>query len=234
MALDDNTLLAMMQLKYDNARSGRWEIEIVDIDQQMLDGWYAHQEKLVRENGGIFERDMMRQTPEKDVPYLFYGKHYIMSGNHSMRELHLPFMRQVSGDVLLTGLGLGLVAAACLRRPAMNSVTVVECEKEVIRLVAPAVREVAEQAGKLLVIERHDAYRWSPRYGRQYDWIYHDIWSDLDATTIPDLHWRMMQWHKRWLKPGGMQTCFKLEDMQQFQEYARQTALSRAQARHPS
>ena len=81
------------------------------------------------------------------------------------------------GEVLVTGLGLGLVAEAILR-PAesrVSRVTIVEFSPDVIRLVAPHL--LARHPGQVEIIEA-DAFEWEPPRGRRFSVGWHDIWPD--------------------------------------------------------
>jgi hypothetical protein len=81
------------------------------------------------------------------------------------------------GEVLITGLGLGLVAEAMLR-PAdspVTRVTIVEFSPDVIRLVAPYL--MARYPVKVEVVEA-DAFTWEPPAGRRFTVGWHDIWPD--------------------------------------------------------
>lgn len=84
------------------------------------------------------------------------------------------------GEVLITGLGLGLVAEAMLR-PAesrVSRITIVEFSPDVIRLVAPYLR--GRYPGKIEVVEA-DAFTWEPPAGRRFTVGWHDIWPDPHA-----------------------------------------------------
>lgn len=154
---------------------------------------------------------------ETSVPYLLYRGEYCMSANLTMKMRHVSFLQQAHGDVLLTGLGIGMVAAACKRHPNVTSVTVVEIDKHLINFIGPHIPvNHAPYAQAAAIFERADAYTWSPRFGKTYDCIYHDIWSELELTSTWAGHKRIMQHHTPWLRPGGVHTCFEHDNMQAF------------------
>jgi hypothetical protein len=81
------------------------------------------------------------------------------------------------GEVLITGLGLGLVAEAMLR-PAENQVhriTIIELSPDVIQLVEPYLH--SRYPGKIEIIEA-DAFTWEPPRGQRFTVGWHDIWPD--------------------------------------------------------
>jgi hypothetical protein len=79
------------------------------------------------------------------------------------------------GEVLITGLGLGLIAEALLRATDVARVTVVEFAADVIRLVAPHIE--ARHPGRIEIVQG-DAFSWEPPPGRHFTIGWHDIWPD--------------------------------------------------------
>lgn len=78
-----------------------------------------------------------------------------------MRD-HMDFIRRAEGHVLITGLGLGMVVQACLRKPEVQQVTVVENHPDVVVLVGDHYHRMARENGKHLHIVVSDAYTWKP------------------------------------------------------------------------
>jgi hypothetical protein len=80
-----------------------------------------------------------------------------------------------AGDVLVTGLGLGLVVASILESPACRDkrVVVIEYSADVIGLVAPALK--SRYDGQIEIINA-DAFEWLPPPGRRFSVAWHDIW----------------------------------------------------------
>ena len=81
------------------------------------------------------------------------------------------------GEILVTGLGLGLVAEAMLRPHAskVTRVTIVESSADVIRLVGPFLQR--RYPGRIEIIEA-DAFSWRPTDHRRFTVGWHDIWPD--------------------------------------------------------
>jgi hypothetical protein len=91
------------------------------------------------------------------------------------------------GDVVITGLGIGMVTEAILR-PAdskVNHVTIVEYSPDVIRLVAPYLE--GRYPGRVEIVQG-DAYTWEPPAGRRFTVAWHDIWPNPhDPEVIPQM-----------------------------------------------
>src|SRR5262249_20646262 len=109
------------------------------------------------------------------------------------------------GDVLVTGLGLGLVAEAMLR-PGSNvqRVTVVELSPDVVRLVKPYLE--GRYAGRIEIVEA-DAFTWKPPQQRRFTVGWHDIWPDPympvvaeEMRQLEDRHGAWCDWQGFWPK----------------------------------
>jgi hypothetical protein len=83
--------------------------------------------------------------------------------------------RMRGGDVLITGLGLGLVVASILEPPGarVERVVVIERSADVIGLVAPPLE--SRYDGRIEVINA-DAFEWLPPTGQRFSVAWHDIW----------------------------------------------------------
>jgi hypothetical protein len=132
----------------------------------------------------------------------------------SLPELrkHLPIWIRAIGKVLVTGLGLGCVIRGLLAKPDVERVTVIEIDKDVLRVVG---HEFASNRRVELILA--NALRWEPR-GRMFDWAWHDIWCE-GPPHVSVLHmklikrfarcanhqgsWGMPRWAKRKLCGDG-------------------------------
>lgn len=94
----------------------------------------------------------------------------------SQRELqkHLPIWLRAKGHVLVTGLGLGCVVRGLLASSAVEQITVVEIDANILRVVGhefnanPRVRLIHGDAFKVQLREKFEA-------------AWHDLWTDGDV-----------------------------------------------------
>jgi hypothetical protein len=79
------------------------------------------------------------------------------------------------GDVLITGLGLGLVVTSMLEFPEnrVERLIVIERSADVISLVAPSLEN--RYNGRIEIINA-DAFEWLPPSGQRFTVGWHDIW----------------------------------------------------------
>lgn len=111
--------------------------------------------------------------------------------------------RSVGGDVLITGLGLGMVVESILATPApapVRSITVLEQSPDVIGLVAARLHE---QYGERVQIIEADAYTWVPKTGQIFDTVWHDIWPDPDAPEVDQQIEALRAHHEAWSRWQG-------------------------------
>jgi hypothetical protein len=91
------------------------------------------------------------------------------------QRLAIEQARLCGGDVLITGLGLGLVVASILEPPGgrVKRVLVIERSADVIGLVAHQLE--SRWNGQVEIINA-DAFEWLPPPGQQFSVGWHDIW----------------------------------------------------------
>lgn len=202
----DAELMELISKDFTPAEGRGWSLDVVDISEaEARQGReFAIQILKIPPNSP----ELQHQKAEDAVPFLYRRGERMptMSAGYSMRRRHLPFMRQARGDVLLTGLGIGMVANAASRLDTVSSVTVIELDKHLARMIRP-------QLLPGIKVEVADAWAWTPRNGAAYDVIWHDIWSQLNVPVVYPEHLRIMARYAAWLKPEGWQSCFEHEQI---------------------
>lgn len=121
---------------------------------------------------------------------LFVGNCLWMSDTSDERRDHWAPVHHAKGQVLIAGLGLGMVALACALKPDVDKVTVIEINTDVTALVLPYLRDALRKAGqdpdKLVIIEA-DIYTWKPPKGQMYDCIWFDVWENVCTDNLEGL-----------------------------------------------
>ena len=126
-----------------------------------------------------------------------------MDDSHYERQTNEAFLQAAFGDVLIAGLGLGMLPTALLRDPSIRSVTVLEIQPEIIDLVHPHIRDPR------LTVLRVDATR-PPFRGRHFDSIYLDIWPDINGRNWPPMK-ALLDDYRAYARDGGIVMAW-LED----------------------
>jgi hypothetical protein len=141
----------------------------------------------------LFNGSGSRRVDPGRYAKLFVGNKLMMSDTRAEQQDHLDIVREAQGDVLIAGLGLGLVTDAILRKSEVESVTVIELSADVIALVGPHLED-----SRLTIVEA-DIFTWKPEKGRKFDAIWFDIWPDLCTDYLPEigrLHQRAKYWKR--------------------------------------
>ena len=128
------------------------------------------------------------------ILYSIQRKCIVMSDTPMERYTNQKFIDSAYGDVLIGGLGIGMVPAALARNPRVKSITIVEKDSELIGLIGPRIKKAVTSI-PIKIIEG-DAYTY-PRNVRRtehYDWAYIDIWDSYPGHG--DLLW-MLEMVKR-------------------------------------
>ena len=108
----------------------------------------------------------------------------IMSDTPSEIADHLGFIYNAEGNVLIAGLGIGVVLQACLRNKKVKAVTVVEKSQDVYDLVAP---HYLAMEPVMLQIYVADIFEWNPPKGVHYDHGWFDIWDNICADNLEEM-----------------------------------------------
>lgn len=129
-------------------------------------------------------RELMHGGPceEGTVAILRVNGMTMMSDTRHERLTNWEFYHQAKGNVLIAGLGLGIIVHGILDKNSVKSVTVIEKEMDVIKLIRPTLPK-----NKSLSIIHADIFDWKPEQGALYDCIYFDIWANAsDGRATPD------------------------------------------------
>ena len=131
------------------------------------------------------------------------GKYVRLSNRHGAMMSDTPMERRTNsdfcytahGDVLIGGLGIGLILLAVQDKEDIRSITVVEKEQDVIDLVAPQL-----PLNEKVKIVCDDIFTFKPGKGVRYDTIYMDIWQYVNSEVYREMV-RVKRRYCHYLKP---------------------------------
>lgn len=106
------------------------------------------------------------------------GEGVMMSDTPMERNSNRYFLQKANGDVLIFGLGLGLIVFPLINDELVKSITVVELYQDLIDLVEPKIKDM-DTDGKVKII-KGDAFTHELPKGQLFDTIYFDIWLDIN------------------------------------------------------
>lgn len=109
----------------------------------------------------------------------------MMSDYPDEKITNQKFLDKAHGDVLIFGLGLGLIVFPLIDDDNINSITIVEKDPELPFLVG-AIIESFDSFSKVK-IENGDAFTHVDKLNQKYDTIYFDIWSKITDESFEEM-----------------------------------------------
>lgn len=166
-------------------------------------------------NGGYY-------CPEGTYAVLHVGDTLEMSDTRHERITNFEIVRQARGNVLIAGLGLGMILHPILAKPEVTHVTVVERERDVIRLIAPTLPLKRRDNGvSRWTIEHGDIDTWRPADDTRYNTIYFDIWPTVSLDNYPQMK-ALVRAFRKYRAPGAWVRCWAVDEVRsQAREEAR-------------
>jgi spermidine synthase len=128
----------------------------------------------------------------------------MMSDTFMEKESNLDLIENAHGDVLIAGLGLGMVLMAIQKIPSISSVTVIEREQEIIDLVKPQL----PLNNKVSIIQA-DIFTFKTK--QKFDTIYFDVWDNICGDNWKDIVTLQRRFSSK-LKKGGWMGSWRKED----------------------
>lgn len=123
-----------------------------------------------------------------------------MSDTQLERRSSEEFLCEARGDVLISGLGLGMVVVPLLSDSKVHSITVIERSEDVVQLIEPRLK--AMPGGEKLTVIVADVFEWQPPKGQTWDVIYHDVWLDICTGNLKEIAVLKRKFARR-KRPGG-------------------------------
>lgn len=110
-----------------------------------------------------------------------------MSDTPMERNSNNEFIKNANGDVLIFGLGIGLIIYPLLNDANIKSITVIEKDQKLIDLIWPILKKYDTQ--KALTVINGDAFEYYSylKKGTKFDTIYFDIWVDICTDNYEDI-----------------------------------------------
>jgi hypothetical protein len=137
---------------------------------------------------------------KSDFPYIRLtknGEGIMMSDTPMERNTNLDFIQKANGDVIIFGLGLGLVILPLLKKENVKSILVVELYQDLIDLVEPILKK-QDTENKLSVIQGDcfEIHKTIPK-NKKFDSVYGDIWINICTDNYDGMKNLTKNWKNR-------------------------------------
>lgn len=188
----------------------------VEVPASTSGDWSVEDFTVSREDAELFNvranfQPGRRSIEAGDYKKLVYKNDIIMSNTPAETRDCMYFIRIAVGNILINGLGLGIVVAALLKKPSVLSIIVIENSDDVIKLVAPSFKD------KRVKIIHMCAFDYAPPRGIKYDYVWHDIWTNICTDNLREMH----KLHRKYGKRSKWQGSWCRELCESYKSYNR-------------
>lgn len=125
---------------------------------------------------------------------LMYRGQVIMSDTDIEKRTNQEFVMNAHGDVLIGGLGIGLILMAIQDKEDVRTITVLEKSKEIIQMVG----EQLNLNEKVKIIKTN-VFEWEPEEKECFNTIYMDIWSYINEDIYYNEMVPLIEKYQRYL-----------------------------------
>lgn len=161
--------------------SKNYEIRKEILEQKDIDAFKNLGGFLAKEYGDYFV------AGEQHVQLIKRGEGVMMSDHPSETMSNQDFINHAYGDVLIFGLGLGMIIFPFLQDKDVSSITVVEFDEGVIDMVGSIIKE-HDYFNKVKIVHG-DAFTYHEKLpnNTKFDTVYFDIWIRIDEKAFGEM-----------------------------------------------
>jgi len=140
--------------------------------------------------------------PEGDYAVLTLDGEVMMTDAFVERRTNTRIVYKAHGDVLIAGLGIGMIAIPILKKKEVSSVTIVEKNKDVCDLILPCLeKRVGKKFDKLEVV-CSDIYDFDAS-NKKWNTIYFDIWARYGVEQFRESEKLCKKYKSNLIKDGN-------------------------------
>jgi len=132
----------------------------------------------------------------------------VMSDAEFEKMTNREFVNVARGNVLIAGLGIGMIVIPLLKDKGVKKITIVEKEKDVIDLIFSKVKK-HDKSNKLEVIHS-DIFELELPKEQKFDVIYFDIWDNVCGDNYQQMKDLKKKFRKNRAK-GSIMMCWQEE-----------------------
>lgn len=156
-------------------------------------GEYAIEHFIVPDNS---VRAMIDGILPGEYVRLMHSGELLMSDTSMEKRTNAEFCINAYGDVLIGGLGMGMIVLAIQDKEEVKSITILEKAPEIISMICGQLKF----NDKVKVIET-DVFTWKPNKGQKFDCIYMDIWTYINSNVYQEEMKPLKRKYGHYLKP---------------------------------
>jgi len=172
--------------------------------------WYIEKFSVNKDQARLFNlrcRNPFERIKPGDYTRLRYGQEVVMSDTPMEVYSNRWIIHKSFGNVLLNGLGLGMVLQSLLRCEDIKYVAIIEISKDVIKLVEPHYKKMFGD-DRFTVIHANALEYKFPKNTPKFDFIWHDIWTYICGDNYEE----MKKLHRKYGRFAWCQKSWKREE----------------------
>lgn len=185
---------------------GNWVIIKSKLTQDFIDD--------ISESSNVYPYKNFLQSDTDYVSLMQKDCERPMMSNHETETItNQKFLDNAKGDVLVFGLGLGVIIFPLLLDESITSIDIVEIDLSLIEYVGNIVSK--QDINQKVKIINGDVFKYHESLKKSYDTIYLDIWEfvgEKELLEIEDLH---KTYHK-FLNKNGWIDSWRSEKMKNY------------------
>lgn len=199
------------EMEYENYRIAHIDVTEEDVEMVQLRSilGYEYREYYDFEPGRYVQ--LQKIYPGKNG-HQFYS--IMMSDTPMERRTNERVVRLAKGDVLIAGLGIGMILYPMIQKDEVHSIIVVEKAEPIIEMVGPLAYKWARKAGKKFDVVHADIFDLALSQNIKWDVIYFDIWSEVSGDNYDDMK-RLTAKFKYRRNSGGWMGAWRKADMRE-------------------
>ena len=160
-------------IKLDNIKTKNWEIVEKCYKPYEL---FVMNDIILKDDGRVIPQIGFFTSTYKYISVLQNGNIWMLITPNEIETMKKP-IKECYGDVLTYGLGLGYFAYMASIKEEVKSITIIECDQEVIDIFNNYILPQFQYKSKIRII-REDAYVYASKK-IFYDCVFVDIWHDV-------------------------------------------------------
>lgn len=159
-------------IKFDEIKEKNWSLKMMSYKPYEL---FVFNDLKILDDGRVIPQIGFFSSEYKYPCILQNNREWMLITPNEIETMEKP-IEDAFGNVLTYGLGLGYFAYMVSFKMNVNSITIVECDREVINLFEKYILPQFEFKNKIKII-LSDAYVYANKKVK-YDYVFVDIWHD--------------------------------------------------------
>lgn len=144
------------------------------LEERQIGDWKLEKFTIDSNN---FAAKVQGITPVSYIRLLHKGE-CVMSDTNMEKRTNMDFCINAYGDILIGGLGIGMIILAIQDNPEVKTITVIEKNQEVIDMIVSQLH-----FNEKVNIICDDVFKWKPDPEMKYDMSYMDIWNWINKDV---------------------------------------------------